>query len=1237
MKTMHNPKKHRFALLLALVVMFTALPAQWEVFAANSTNLGTATLQILSTTDLHGKSVKYSYDTGLESNGSLAQLVTLIDEKKAGLKNGATLLVDSGDTMYGYGTKQIYDGVVTGDEYMFSIMNQMGYDAITIGNHDFNFGYDYIMRALTNTGMAEKTVLSNVLDSQTRKSILQESLIITKKMTTNKGNRVSVKIGIIGVMTPSIISNAEFESVIEARDILETVEQEAELLSSKTDLIVVLAHSGIGKEAPEEMSDNMVYALSELDDVDVICAGHGHEIFPREGSAYDLYQNVDSETGMMNDTLVIEENDHGQSLGISKIKLKFINGKVKVTSKKASVQEVTPDVAESQKVLQLDSAYAAQYSALYAKSLAKLRDTDDENGYFGTIEDNALIQAINETKIRYGMQAIESEKEYQQYPVIAATTYAAGGKTGKDYLSTDGNVTVEDCLNLQEFGHNMAVAYEVKGKELREALEWEAARLFQTSGDTQGAWSDSLVVSGAAMGNVPMLTPEAMDSWAGYGVYEIDTSVPPRYDVNGNLINDTHRIVSLTQSGRTILNEEILVLVTSKNYIVRNPLYGSTFSNDRKILNNGSHLETYLENYVQEMSAQGEFNVKPDNNFKVKFDPNVNYIVKSSEGSQQYALTRDWYQSTLGTENGYAYYLAHFTDKADTSGPLLVLASLKETETNKPITVKVQFSDRSGVASIQYMKGVYALDANEWSRGIRIQDRRFEVSENGTYSVLATDNAGNRTVKYITISNYNAGILELPQVQAFTNKKTMVTGTAEPGATVNVQIDGETYSAVAMDSGSFSCEVGYHNADRTLTAWQSLNGKKSGTYSATVLRRGGNLPSLDAYTNTTLALTGNLNDGVYCYPIAICGSNVFVPSDRKSLYLESQYFINHEDKVPVYCDYSYNSTTQKFSFSMPARYANQKVNVYVLDWMGRTGGQVQFQVAEAGPNLPALFKVIAEEGTVYGQIPGVVSGQSYKVYAETDEDVYSADADANGYFAIQTGKLEGGQTFTVTAEDTVNGQQRESAPCEGVASFASLYAETESEIELEEITNKSLDITGYIDLSNLNSISAIHIALATENDLIEVEPDELGDFTVDLDEELTAGSNVYLFVRDEQYQLADVKQAQVVLEKPEAPEILTDEIRAKTTKKVKVYCYDQATAVVKVGSQYYEVADCKYKSSYGGYIYTIQIDPQQLKAKQVFSVYMLNEAGKSKTVKMKVKKNLTPKKNKKAKNKKTTK
>ena len=157
------------AIFATAAILFTttaAEPGVIDAFAATK-GYGTATVRVLSTSDLHGQSVRLNCDAGVESDGSLAQIAT-VSKKERKIKYGTSITVDGGDTVYGIGSESIMKGTVSGTEYMYEEMKALGYDAITLGNHDFDYGVDYIKKALSDSGMNNKVVLSNVTDVRTK-------------------------------------------------------------------------------------------------------------------------------------------------------------------------------------------------------------------------------------------------------------------------------------------------------------------------------------------------------------------------------------------------------------------------------------------------------------------------------------------------------------------------------------------------------------------------------------------------------------------------------------------------------------------------------------------------------------------------------------------------------------------------------------------------------------------------------------------------------------------------------------------------------------------------------------------------------------------------------------------------------------------------------------------------------------------------------------------------------------
>ena len=100
-------------------------------------------LQILATSDLHGKFAPWDYALNEESkSGSMAQIATALKE----LRTENSILVDAGDTIQDNSADLFFDEEI---HPMALAMNEMNYDVWTVGNHKFNFGTDVLKKVIT--------------------------------------------------------------------------------------------------------------------------------------------------------------------------------------------------------------------------------------------------------------------------------------------------------------------------------------------------------------------------------------------------------------------------------------------------------------------------------------------------------------------------------------------------------------------------------------------------------------------------------------------------------------------------------------------------------------------------------------------------------------------------------------------------------------------------------------------------------------------------------------------------------------------------------------------------------------------------------------------------------------------------------------------------------------------------------------------------------------------------------
>ncbi|WP_461249274.1 metallophosphoesterase, partial [Streptococcus dysgalactiae] len=136
-------------------------------------------LRILSTTDLHTNLVNYDYYQDMPSQKlGLAKTAVLIDEARK--ENSNVVLVDNGDILQGtpLGTyKAIVDPIEVGEKHpMYAALEKLGFDASTLGNHEFNYGLDYLEKAMNSTSLP--IVNANVIDLATNKPLFDTYKII---------------------------------------------------------------------------------------------------------------------------------------------------------------------------------------------------------------------------------------------------------------------------------------------------------------------------------------------------------------------------------------------------------------------------------------------------------------------------------------------------------------------------------------------------------------------------------------------------------------------------------------------------------------------------------------------------------------------------------------------------------------------------------------------------------------------------------------------------------------------------------------------------------------------------------------------------------------------------------------------------------------------------------------------------------------------------------------------------
>ncbi len=333
----------------------------------------TVDIQILATSDLHGKFVPWDYALNAEStSGSVAQLATAIKS----LRNENTLVVDAGDTIQ----DNAADIFIGEDVHpMIAAMNAIGYDTWTTGNHEYNYGMDVLKKVIAS--QKAKVLAGNVFDEDGKP--IADGVAIFE--------RGGVKIAVIGMVTQNITRwDAANLANCTVTDPVEETRKIIDQIGNDVDVLVAVMHMGIENEygvANSGVTD-LANACPELD---VIVASHEHMLV---------------ESKDINGVLVVENKNMAQTL--SEIHLTMVkDGEGWTVAEKTAVSHSIADYEADQELVDLLQPYHEQAMADAEALIGKLEGgplapADEITGIpAAQLMDTALIDLINEVQMHY--------------------------------------------------------------------------------------------------------------------------------------------------------------------------------------------------------------------------------------------------------------------------------------------------------------------------------------------------------------------------------------------------------------------------------------------------------------------------------------------------------------------------------------------------------------------------------------------------------------------------------------------------------------------------------------------------------------------------------------------------------------------------------------------------------------------------------------------------------------------
>ncbi|SDN85922.1 2',3'-cyclic-nucleotide 2'-phosphodiesterase / 3'-nucleotidase [Bacillus sp. OK048] len=564
-KTFVQAGKRLAATTMALSVL-TAPLSYHTVMAAKPDQTGKheVSMRILGTTDLHTNIYNYDYykDAGTLEFG-LAKTAALIKEAREEAKN--TLLFDNGDLIQGNPLgdyKARVDKLEEGELHpVFQAMKQLDYDAATVGNHEFNYGLEFLDEVLDDAPMPY--VSANVFkddhdnDPSNDKHYFKPYTILKKKVVDNRGKTQVIKVGVVGAVAPQITQwdKAHLAGKVTTKDIVKSVEAQIPKMKKEgADLIIALAHTGIGDEKVSEMEENAAYDLTKVDGIDAIISGHSHSTFPGN---YGNLPGVDTKKGTINGVPVVMAGSWGSHLGVIDLKIAKEKGKWLVKDSESELRAIY-DKTTKTSLADPDIEVLEAVKEAHEATIKYIRQpvgttTADIHSYFALAQDDPSIQIVTNAQKWYVEKKVKGTAD-ENLPILSAGAPFKAGFGGDYTYIPAGTIAIKNVADLYLYPNTVATI-KVTGADVKEWLEMSAGQFNQidpTSDKEQPLINNSY----------PTYNYDVIDGVT----YEIDVTVPAKYDKNGNLVHaEANRIKNLQYNGQPIdLEQEFLV--ATNNY-----------------------------------------------------------------------------------------------------------------------------------------------------------------------------------------------------------------------------------------------------------------------------------------------------------------------------------------------------------------------------------------------------------------------------------------------------------------------------------------------------------------------------------------------------------------------------------------------------------------------------------------------------------------------------------------------
>ncbi|MEU8116959.1 5'-nucleotidase C-terminal domain-containing protein [Micromonospora sp. NPDC048947] len=471
--TSSSGPSRRQVLVAAAAAATTPLIAAAPAQAAGPARPRTWDLTLLGTSDTHGNVYNWDYyrdaeyDDSKQNDIGVAKLATLINQIRRERRGKATLVLDAGDTIQGTPLATYYAKqepiTATGEKHpMARAMNVIDYDAVTLGNHEFNYGLPLLDLWIRQLGFP--ALAANAVNAKTGKPAFLPYVI--KKVSLGFA-APTLRVGILGLTNPGVAiwDKGNVEGKLRFDDMIATAAKWVPIMRARgADLVLISAHggdSGTSSYGPELPNENPVALIAQqVPGIDAILFGHAHN---------EVVERFVTNERTGTQVLLSEPSKWGQRLTRMDFTLARERGRWTIT-KKAATMLNTNTVVEDPKVL---AAVRAQHQKTIAYvNQVVAQSTVELSAAESRYKDTPILDFINHVQTEVVGAALAGTA-HADLPVLSIA--APFSRTA---VFPAGDVKIRDVAGLYVYDNTLE-AVVLSGAEVRAYLEY-SAKYFRT-------------------------------------------------------------------------------------------------------------------------------------------------------------------------------------------------------------------------------------------------------------------------------------------------------------------------------------------------------------------------------------------------------------------------------------------------------------------------------------------------------------------------------------------------------------------------------------------------------------------------------------------------------------------------------------------------------------------------------------------------------------------------------------